>query len=118
MADRVVPERDYPQYKLEDLCEAVNSCRIVITQSALEGAWDAGLDAPDVAPCLEQLTAADFHKSQQHEVPGLEHVWLDIYRPRYRDRDLYVKFHEDTFGRPDRFVVRSFKRDESPKPRG
>lgn len=114
MATRPVSERDRPRYGLDEVRRAVNESRIQITKRALEGALDADLEAQDIPACLESLQPGDFHKSQQHEVPGHEHVWLDIYRPRYRDRDLYVKFHEDTFGHPERLVVRSFKPDESP----
>lgn len=114
LADRPVPEKATPHYGLDKLEDAISNCRIQITMPAQQGAWDADLDATDIPKCLGDLESADFYKSQQHEVPGHEAIWLDIYRPRYRERDLYVKFHEDTYGHPDRFIVRSFKLDESP----
>lgn len=107
MATLPVPERDYPQHDLAKVCDAVDDNRIDATLQAIEGALAVGLDVSDIPACLKLLKPDDFHKCQQHE--RFEQVWLDIYKPRYRDRDLYVKFHEDTFGRPERFIVRSFK---------
>jgi len=107
----VVPERDYPSHDLTRVREAVDHHRVVYTKKAIEGVLDVGLDRADIPACLKTLKGEDFHKGMQHNIPGFEHIWLDIYLPRYKDKDLYVKFHEDTHGQPDRFVVRSFKRD-------
>jgi len=112
LAQGSVPEKKTPHYSLDDLRRAIDDKRILVTKPANEGAWDAGFDSSDIPDCLRALQPDDFHKAQAHEV--VDDVWLDIYRPRYRNRDMYVKFHEDTFGRPDRFVIRSFKIDESP----
>jgi hypothetical protein len=107
LATRPVPERDCPEYDLEKVCDAVDDDRVDATTPAIEGALAVGLDVSDIPLCLKSLKPDDFYKCQQHE--DRDHVWLDIYRPHYRDRDLYVKFHEDTYGRPERFIVRSFK---------
>jgi hypothetical protein len=56
---------------------------------------------------VEELTAADFHKSMPHDArPG---VWLDVYRPFRGGRRWYVKFtmHEDG----ERILLLSCSRD-------
>lgn len=70
----------------------------------------AGLTLDDVVECMAGLSSTDFHKSQAHL--GRPGIWLDIYRPHFRGRRMYVKFavHED--GR--RFVLLSFCGDGDP----
>jgi hypothetical protein len=49
-------------------------------------------DESDVVECLSAMGGQDFHKSQEHE--AIPDRWLDIYKPLFNGRRMYVKFME------------------------
>ncbi len=54
--------------------------------------------------CIARLLPADFYKSQMHMTR--DDVWLDVYRPMFEDRRVYVKVTEAQLGHG--FILLSF----------
>ena|SRR5882762_711806 len=78
-----------------------------ITLKASAEAQLLGFEEEDIDSCILALTPGDYHKSMPDDkFPG---CFLDVYRPLYLGKHLYVKF-----GMPDSWVkIISFKEDTS-----
>ena len=68
-----------------------------------------GFDEEDVWDCVMSLTPADFHKTMPSDRNPSE--MLDVYRPAYGQRRVYVKLKIVKHG--DLVYVLSFKEDSS-----
>jgi hypothetical protein len=64
-------------------------------------------DDDDISDCLSALSSNDFHKTMVSEKDGV--TMLDVYRPTYRNRRVYIKFKLTEDGR---VYVLSFKEDD------
>ena len=83
--------------------ELVRTGARIITLSALTGARELGFDEEDIDEVVIGLTESDFYKTMPAEkLPGL---WQDVYRPKHKGQELYVKLQ--IVGKA---VVISFKR--------
>ena len=78
-----------PTFPLEQVQELVRRRAFIVTTTALAIAGAVGFDADDIVACLLALTPADFDKPiSSTDRPG---ELLDVYRPVFRGRRLYVK---------------------------
>jgi motility quorum-sensing regulator / GCU-specific mRNA interferase toxin len=71
-----------------------DAARLNRTMTATNGADDLGLDDQAVVDVIAGLTPGDFDKSMRSTINSA--VWQDVYKPVFRDRELYVKFTLDT----------------------
>jgi motility quorum-sensing regulator/GCU-specific mRNA interferase toxin len=92
-----------PTYALERIKTLVRSGERIITLSALSGARELGLDEADIDEVVLNLDEQDFYKTMESE--RLPSLWQDVYRPVYREFELYVKLQIMSCA-----VVISFKR--------
>lgn len=67
----------------------VTAGRVRTTQSARLGAVALGLEYTDMLNVLMSLTSADFYKSMTTH--GDHRVWQDVYRPRTKAGNVYLK---------------------------
>lgn len=103
MRDRSMERRE-PAYDLAEVRRAFSEGHFQATGRALKHLDRRGWNRSTIASCVESLTPADFHKSQQHLARS--GAWLDIYKPVFRGERLYVKFVLQDGGK--RYRVLSF----------
>lgn len=75
-----------------DLLEVQKLCRwhrLSLMGGAVAGVFGLGWDVEDVIGCIDALRPGDFHKSDPSTV--IEGRVLDVYRPTYLNKRLYVK---------------------------
>lgn len=82
-------EKATPHCKLAVVKALVEAGRVRTTQAARVGAAALGLELPDMLAVLLALTPADFYKSMTTHAD--HRVWQDVYRPRSRVGNLYLK---------------------------
>jgi motility quorum-sensing regulator / GCU-specific mRNA interferase toxin len=104
-------EKHTPHCKLSFAKMLVEARRVNLTSTARVGATALGFGFEDVLDVLMALKSADFYKSmttyEDHR------VWQDVYRPKTRAGDVYLKFsivklNEDDEDK-DAMLVVSFK---------
>ncbi len=77
-----------PHYPLEQVQELARAGMVRITAVAFEGAFELGLQ-DEIVPVILALTPADCAKTMpDRRFPG---EYQDVYKPEYRDMDLYIK---------------------------
>jgi motility quorum-sensing regulator/GCU-specific mRNA interferase toxin len=86
-------EKRKPHYDLALIQTLARAGQLTVTRRVRAYLDAHGWDVRYVAKCLASLTRADLHKSQSHR--DRSGVWLDIYRPTFDGRPLYVKFMLD-----------------------
>ena len=67
----------------------VKAGKVRATHSARLGAAALGFELSDMLAVVMALTPADFYKSMTSHADHT--VWQDVYRPRTRSGDLYLK---------------------------
>lgn len=78
-----------PTYDLRTVQELVGFGDFELQAPCKDGMCSLGLAVEDVQECICSMVAEDFYKSDPSELfPGL---MLDIYRPQFEGRKLYVK---------------------------
>ncbi|ULQ47998.1 type II toxin-antitoxin system MqsR family toxin [Flagellatimonas centrodinii] len=82
-------EKRTPHCKLTKVKALVTAGRVRTTQSARLGAVALGLEYTDMLNVLMSLTSADFYKSMTTH--GDHRVWQDVYRPRTKAGNVYLK---------------------------
>jgi motility quorum-sensing regulator/GCU-specific mRNA interferase toxin len=82
-------EKPIPHCKLAFVKSLVNAGKVRTTDSARLGATALGLDLSDMLDVVRGLKPADFYKSMTTYADHT--VWQDVYRPRTRSGDLYLK---------------------------
>ena len=82
-------EKNTPHCKLAIVKALIESGKVRVTQSALQGAYALDMQHDDMIATVMNLASADFYKSMTtHD----DHrVWQDVYRPRTRFGDVYLK---------------------------
>ena len=96
-----------PSYDLKLIQALVGQGAYHVTQTAMRNAVEVGCDQADIEECVLSLALSDFYKSMAAEKrPG---AMQDVYRPRFRDRALYVKLQLAIAVNGDQAVVISFK---------
>jgi hypothetical protein len=86
-------EKRKPHYDLARVRTLARVGQLTVTRRVRAYLDARGWDVRYVAECLGSLTREDLHKSQSHR--DRSGVWLDIYRPTFDGRRLYVKFTLD-----------------------
>ena len=93
-----------PSYDLAEIQAKVAAGFYVVTMGSLEGAGELRLDRKDIEACIAELDEADFYKTMPAtQCPTL---MLDVYRPAYLGKLLYVKLQ---INKAKRAVIVSFK---------
>lgn len=83
-------EKRTPHCKLTTVKAMVQAGKISTTLSARSGAIELGLgDLADMIAVVMALTPADFYKSMTTHADHA--VWQDVYRPKTRVGDVYMK---------------------------
>ncbi len=100
-------ENRTPTYDLARLKELVRTGHKRVTGIAVQGAYSAGLEPSDIVPCVLALEQSCFYKSMEAEKRA--GFFQDVYRPRYKGVDLYVKLQMETNSRGDCAVIIQFK---------
>ena len=82
-------EKSTPHCKLALVKSLVIAGKVRATHSARLGATALGMELSDMLDVVRGLKPADFYKSMTTYADHT--VWQDVYRPRTRSGDLYVK---------------------------
>ncbi len=85
-------EKSIPTYDLTSIKKAFNRPeKLVVTSSAKKSYIELGFTELDVVDAIQALTQDNFFKSMSPYTPGFIN-WQDVYKSRFRDVDLYIKF--------------------------
>ena len=96
-----------PTYSLSQIQSCIATGRYRITLMATNGAGEIGFRQRDICSCILSLRREDFYKTMEAERrPGF---WQDVYRPRYRGRNIYLKVQLEGTTHDDIVVVVQFK---------
>lgn len=82
-------EKRTPHCKLALVKKLVGAGKVRTTQSARVGAIELGLSLADMLAVVMDLAPGDFHKSMTTHADHT--VWQDVYRPRTRVGNVYLK---------------------------
>jgi len=84
-------EKRKPEHDLANIKSAFADPKILNrTFTAKQGADALGMDDDAVVAVIQGLSPRDFDKSMTSM--AAHRVWQDVYRPRVKERELYVKF--------------------------
>jgi motility quorum-sensing regulator / GCU-specific mRNA interferase toxin len=90
-------DRRKPDYDLATIKNAFADPKALNrTFTAKQGADELGMDDAAVVAVIQALKASDFDRSMTSKAD--HRVWQDVYRPRVKRRELYVKFTLDSQG--------------------
>ena len=97
-------EKRVPTYNLDAIKKAFSTAKkLRITATALKDARALGFSMDDIVKAIQQLTRRDFVKSMT--TYANHRIWQDVYKTKYNDYSLYLKFQVDEMGH---FII-SFK---------
>jgi motility quorum-sensing regulator/GCU-specific mRNA interferase toxin len=82
-------DKSTPHCKLPVVKALVAAGKVRTTHSARSGATALGLALSDMLNVVMTLTPADFYKSMTTHADHT--VWQDVYRPRMKAGDVYLK---------------------------
>ena len=82
-------EKLTPHCKLLAVKAYIKAGKVRTTHSARVGAAALGLELSDMLAVVMSLTVADFYKSMTTHADHT--VWQDVYRPRTKAGDVYLK---------------------------
>ena len=82
-------EKRTAHYELSTVKALLEAGKVSTTVSALAGAAALGLDFRDMVGVMKTLTPLDFYKSMTTHAD--HRVWQDVYRPRTRVGEIYLK---------------------------
>ncbi|MNE81700.1 mRNA interferase MqsR [compost metagenome] len=82
-------EKRTPHTKLSMIKALIADGRVKSTGSALAGAAALGFDFSEMVAIVTSLTSTDFYKSMTTHAD--HRVWQDVYRPRTRAGEVYLK---------------------------
>ncbi len=93
------------KYNLKTLKLAFDNVdKLNMTVSAMQGQYELGFSDRDIVDVIQSLTDTDFYKSMPPQHAGFS-AWQDVYKPIFKEIELYVKFQIDNRGE----VIISFK---------
>ncbi len=101
-------EKRKPTHDLKSIKSAfarVKSLGLATTATAFRGAQELGFSRADMIEVVQSLRPSDFYKSMTAYTDS--HIWQDVYRPRFRDQELYIKFTVKPDGE---YLLLSFKK--------
>lgn len=82
-------EKQTPHCKLAVVKSLIEDGKVRSTHAARVGASELGISLSDMLAVIKTLTPADFYKSMTTHAD--HRVWQDVYRPRTRWGDVYLK---------------------------
>lgn len=82
-------EKRTPHCRLTVVKALVEAGKVRATHSARIGATGLGLELSDMLAVVMALTPSDFYKSMTTHADHT--VWQDVYRPRTKAGDVYLK---------------------------
>lgn len=82
-------EKRTPHYKLTVVQALVEAGNVRVTRTAMSGAAELEFDLTDMLDVVTSLAPNDFYKSMTTHADHM--VWQDVYRPRTRAGDVYLK---------------------------
>lgn len=87
-----------PTYNLKTIQDAFGCASdLRMTYSAMQTQFELGFSNQDVVNAIQALTENDFYKSMP-PVKANFTAWQDVYKPKFRGIDLYIKFQIDHRG--------------------
>ncbi len=90
-------EKRTPHYKLDNIqAQMVSIETLRLTASSMKGLAELGWRFSDALDVVAKLERKDFQKSMT--IYSDSKVWQDVYRPTYREVNLYVKIQMDDKG--------------------
>lgn len=94
-----------PKYDLQDIKRAFDRVtKLNMTYSAMRGQYELGFDDQTIVEVIQLLKEKDFYKSMLPTHVNFAE-WQDVYKPIYKDIELYIKFQIDKRGK----MIISFK---------
>jgi len=94
-----------PTYNLKTIKKAfAHVNKLNMTFSAMKTQYELGFSEQDVVDAIQALDEADFYKSMPPKKSGFT-AWHDVYKPIFRNVELYIKFQIDARGE----IILSFK---------
>ena len=82
-------EKRIPHCPLKTIRALVDAGKVRVTLSALAGGAAMGLDFEAILDVVKALRPMDFYKSMTTHAD--HRVWQDVYRPRTKAGDVYLK---------------------------
>lgn len=82
-------EKKTPHCKLTTIKALVSAGKVRATRSARFGATELGFELLDMLSVVLSLAPTDFYKSMTTHADHA--IWQDVYRPRTRAGDVYLK---------------------------
>jgi hypothetical protein len=101
---------DGPTYDLLGVQRLIRLRRYDISGEVTRTLGRDGFDEDDFFDCFVALKSADFYKTMASEKDGK--TMLDVYRPSYCGRRVYIKFKLYEHDEGERLYVLSFKEDD------
>jgi motility quorum-sensing regulator/GCU-specific mRNA interferase toxin len=88
-------EKHKPHYNLDEIKQAFSDADNLgnMTGSARNGIRALNFSDEDVVNVVQSLSMREFHKSMTSQRDHT--IWQDVYYPKYRAVELYVKFTRD-----------------------
>lgn len=98
-------QKKLPTYSLQRIKKAFDSVdKLRMTLSARQTINDLEFDDEEVVLVIQSLSVEDFYKTMPPRHDRFT-AWQDVYKPRYKGIDLYVKFQINALGE----LIVSFK---------
>jgi hypothetical protein len=110
MASKTVPEPKTPTFSLLEVQQLARRGLVLLEWQVLNTIGRQGYQENDVQDCLCALTLSDFYKPVPSTHPKFLGEPLDVYKPLYRSKRMYLKFKLTESGQ---VFVLSFRRDKS-----
>lgn len=99
-------QKKLPTYTLERIKKAFDDAdKLRMTLSARKTINDLEFSDDEVVDIIQALSLDDFYKSMPPRHESFT-AWQDVYKPRYRKIDLYIKFQINLAGE----LIVSFKK--------
>lgn len=101
-------EKKKPHHQLALVKELVrNPATRRFTGTAIKGAAEFGLDNEGIAGVIGNLNNSDFYKSMTTYADHA--IWQDVYRPKFKDAELYIKLTVEEINNGNLIAIISFK---------
>lgn len=101
-------EKKKPHHLLALVKElAMNPATRRFTGTAIKGAAEFGLDNEGIVGVISNLNYSDFFKSMTTYADHT--LWQDVYRPKFKETELYIKLTVEEINNGNLVAIISFK---------